>query len=194
MAYFVTEKDIGLYDAMNKGLLAATGDFVWFMNAGDTLHTPDTVAKMVAKYNSTDAPTDVFFGEVTLVNDRREPLGTRSERTTQQLPETLDWRSLRYGMVVCHQAFVARRSLCPPYVTDNLSADIDWVITVLRRAKTTTNTNAILADFLVGGVSKQRHRASLQGRFNIMQKHYGLGATLWAHLYIAVRAVWHRMT
>ncbi|MCB0642106.1 MAG: glycosyltransferase, partial [Phaeodactylibacter sp.] len=47
---WVSEPDKGLYNAMNKGLAMATGDFVWFMNAGDHIYSPDTLEKAVQHY------------------------------------------------------------------------------------------------------------------------------------------------
>ncbi|MFK7810790.1 MAG: glycosyltransferase family 2 protein [Saprospiraceae bacterium] len=184
---WISEPDKGLYDAMNKGIDLATGDFIWFMNAGDTIPAASTVSKMIAQC---DANTDVIYGEVMLVNEAREPQGTRSECTTQQLPQNLNWKSLRYGMVVCHQGFLPKRSLVPKYQMDNLSADIYWVIECLKKSKKATNTNMIVANYLMGGLSKNRHQQSLKDRYAILQKQYGYFPNLAAHSWIILRAVW----
>ncbi len=187
---WISEPDEGLYDAMNKGLSLATGDFVWFVNAGDEIFSPDTLQQLAPL--ATPA-TDVLYGEVMLVDADYRPLGTRSRLTTQKLPLHLDWRDLRYGMVVCHQGFIARREVCPPYMTDNLAADIDWVINVLKASRKNSYVPQILANYLVGGLSKQRHLQSLFDRYLILQKHFGVFPNLLNHSWIALRGLWHSL-
>ena len=186
IAFWVSEADKGLYDAMNKGLEAATGDFVWFINAGDTIYKNDTVETIILHYKEN---TDILFGEVMIVDGNRNELGTRSARTAQKLPETLTWQSLRYGMVVSHQGILVRRSIAPSYLLDNLTADIDWVIVALKRARHIVNTHTILATFQTGGISTQRKRQSLRDRFWVFSRHFGLLNTLFAHIYIGLRGV-----
>lgn len=183
---WVSEPDKGLYDAMNKGLRMATGDYVWFLNAGDEIPSPTTIEKMMLLCTP---DTDVLFGEVMLVSFARRPLGLRSEVTTKKLPETLTWESLRQGMVVCHQAFVARRAIAPVFIEHNLAADIDWVIEVLKKSRKNVHTHLVLAHYLTGGISKQRHRQSLFDRYTVLKKHFGFWPNLWSHLAVVFRAM-----
>lgn len=187
---WISERDKGLYDAMNKGLRMATGDFVWFMNGGDHLHAADTVEKVAACVAET---TDVLYGETLLVNDARQPAGAMSELSTRRLPARLRWRDYLGGMLVVHQSFVARRCIAPFYIDNNLCADYDWCIRILQKSRENTNTGLILTDYLKGGMSKQRHRQSLKDRFTVMRQHFGLLPTLLAHGAIVLRSGWHRL-
>ncbi|MEO1436747.1 MAG: glycosyltransferase family 2 protein [Bacteroidota bacterium] len=186
---WVSEPDKGLYDAMNKGLRMATGDFVLFMNAGDEFRAPDVLENVFAKAT---AKTDVLYGEVMFVNEAREDQGTRSENTTQKTPEALHWKSLKYGMVVSHQAFIPRRTIAPPYIENNLTADIDWVIKCLKQSQETINTQVIIADYLMGGLSVKRHRQSMKDRFAVLAKHYGVLPNLFNHAFIVWRALMNK--
>lgn len=188
---WISEPDKGLYDAMNKSLDLATGDFVWFMNAGDRIFAPDTVEKMVTKYTP---ETDILYGEVMLVNDARKHIGTRSKLTTQKLPNQLNFNSLQKGMVVCHQGFLPRRSIAQKYISGNLAADIDWVLACLKQSRKNTNTDLILAEYLQGGVSKQRHHQSLKDRYQVLKKHYGFLPNLWNHFWIILRGIWFKIS
>ena len=187
---WVSEPDKGLYDAMNNGLKMATGDFVWFMNAGDKINRVDTVEKMMLSYTPN---TDVLYGEVMMVDEKGRNLGTRSEVTTHRLPKKLTWKSMAYGMVVCHQAILIRRNICPMYEMDNLTADIDWVIQALQHSRENTHSNLILAQYLTGGISKKRHQQSLKDRYQVLKKHFGVIPNFFNHIIIVGRAIIFRL-
>lgn len=178
IAMIVSEKDNGIYDAMNKGLALATGDYVLFMNSGDEIYSPDTVEKVFA--SSPDA--DVYYGETEMYDENWVSLGRRRHR----VPDKLTFRSFRYGMSVSHQAIYIRRSITSPYdLQYKLSADIDWILTSLKKTKRIVNTNRYVAKYMVGGISKKKHRQSLEERFRIFTKHYGLLPNLFNHILIA---------
>jgi glycosyltransferase involved in cell wall biosynthesis len=186
---WISEKDEGLYDAMNKGLKMAKGDFVFFLNAGDCFFDNNVLEKL-ATLISPD--TDVLYGETMLVDDTRKHIGTRSLLTVQKLPQHLTWKSMRRGMVVCHQAFFAARRIAPEYISNNLAADIDWVIQCLKKANTVVNSNIIISEYLMGGVSKKRHNQSLKDRYYVLKKHFGFLPNLLNHGRILVRAFWYK--
>lgn len=178
LAKFISEPDKGIYDAMNKGLAAASGDYVLFMNSGDEIYEPDTVAAVFA----TSPNADIYYGETEMINDAGESLGQRRHKA----PVNFTWRSFKYGMSVSHQAIYIRRNLVEPYdLQYYLSADIDWILKAARKAKKIVNVNRYVAKYLVGGMSKKKHRQSLIERFNIMKKYYGLLPTVFNHGVIA---------
>ena len=89
-------------------------------------------------------------------------------------------------MSVSHQAIYIKRSITTPYNTDyKLSSDIDWILNAVKKAKKIINTNIYVAKYLVGGISKKRHRDSLIERFKIFSEHYGLLPNVINHVVIA---------
>ena len=65
ISYFLSEPDTGIYNAMNKGVAKATGDFVFFINAGDTLLNSDVIKLAIDKINSFNGrDIDVFHGKI----------------------------------------------------------------------------------------------------------------------------------
>lgn len=179
----ISEPDRGLYDAMNKGIALATGEYVCFLNAGDSFHQDDTLQQMMQSIKGRELP-DVLYGETALVDGKGHFLRMRR----LSAPEVLTWKSFRQGMLVCHQAFIARRTLMQPYnLSYRYSADFDWCIRILKKAKTVHNTHLTLIDYLDEGMTTQNRKASLMERFRIMVHHYGLWSTVMHHAWFVFR-------
>jgi glycosyltransferase involved in cell wall biosynthesis len=134
----------------------------------------------------------VLYGDTDIVDSQGRFL--RHRRLAP--PERLTWRSFRHGMLVCHQAFYARADLavCTPYdTTFRYSADVDWCIRIMRLAEqqrlSLFNLHAVVANYTEEGQTTLHHRDSLQERFAVMRRHYGLPLTLLMHAWFVVRAL-----
>ena len=181
----ISEPDKGLYDAMNKGIRMATGDYLCFLNAGDELHENETLQKIVYTLKGKELP-DVIYGETAIVDEEGHFLHMRRLST----PEHLHWKSFKEGMLVCHQAFFARRelALANPYdLRYRFSADFDWCIRIMKQSKNLHNRHLTLIDYLNEGMTTQNHKASLKERFRIMTKHYGWISTILHHGWFVIR-------
>jgi glycosyltransferase involved in cell wall biosynthesis len=180
LACYRSEPDKGIYDAMNKGLALATGDYVLFMNSGDEIYDPETVSAVFA--SADDA--DIYYGETEMYNENWDSLGQRRHKA----PENFSWRSFKYGMSISHQAVYIKRVITDPYdLRYKYSADIDWIIKAAKNAKMIVNTRRYVAKYLVGGISKQKHLDSLKERFHIFSKYYGVMPNVLNHVVIAFR-------
>lgn len=185
----ISEPDNGLYDAMNKGINLATGDYICFMNAGDEFHEDDTLQLIVHSLKGTDLP-DVIYGDTDIVNSEGHFLHKRRLSP----PDKLTWKSFKNGMLVCHQAFFARMELVKktPYdLKYRFSSDFDWCIRILQQAGVIHNTHLTLIDYLNEGLTTKNHQASLKERFHIMCKHYGFISTALRHVGFVFRALRH---
>lgn len=196
-----SEPDRGLYDAMNKGLQKATGEYLVFLNAGDSLYAPDTIETVV---KHTELPSrgegkgvGCVYGDTAITDGEGNFQHLRRHRP----PEQLSWKSFKHGMLVCHQAFYVRTDIAKKFPYDlqyRHSADVDWCIRVMREADrqglTLVNTHTILANFEEGGDTTQHHRDSLKERFKIMMHHYGLVQTVVMHAWFVIRSLFRAGT
>ncbi|RNC66123.1 glycosyltransferase family 2 protein [Proteiniphilum sp. X52] len=182
---WVSEPDRGLYDAMNKAIGMASGDYLCFLNAGDTFHSPDTVEKMMHSLD-TNQPPDILYGETAIVDDR----GTFLHMRRLQAPEKLNWKSFKQGMLVCHQAFIVKRELAEPYdLSYRFSSDFDWCIRMMKKATSIHNTRLTLINYLNEGTTTANRKASLKERYRIMAKYYGQISTFSHHVWFVIRTV-----
>lgn len=175
----VSESDKGIYDAMNKGLSKASGTYVLFLNAGDSFSD----CKVLEKFRNAvvrHPEADVVYGQTDLVNNKREKIGPRH----LQAPPVLTMESFSNGMLVCHQAFFARRSITSPYdLQYRFSADFDWCIKILSRSKSNIYLGPeSIIDYLYEGITTRNHKKSLMERYRIMKHYYGTIPTILRHI------------
>lgn len=183
IAFWLSEPDKGLYDAMNKGIEHAHGRYLWFINSGDLIDDENTLSQILEH----PAPfSDIYYGDTVIIDEEGRQLGKRRLRP----PKELDWKSFRMGMLVCHQSVLVSKGIAGKYnLLYKSSADFDWVIRALQKAGSITNTHLVLSRFLQGGMTKTRHSRALKERFLIMKNYYGLVSTLFFHGCILVRAM-----
>ena len=189
MMTIYSEPDKGLYDAMNKGLAKARGEYLIFLNAGDAFHAADTLQKMATASKSNP---DIIYGDTDLVDAQRRFVAKRH----LSAPKQLTFDSFKRGMLVCHQAFVVRRELAPSYnLQYRFSADYEWCLRCLRKSRQgkCVNLDCVVIDYLTDGLTDKNHKASLMERYRIMSDYYGNVRTLLVHLSFIPRYGWRNI-
>jgi glycosyltransferase involved in cell wall biosynthesis len=186
ISYWISEPDRGLYDAMNKGLEKASGDYVWFLNAGDTLKNMDTVEKIASVCEKNRMP-DILYGETDLTDANGKVFARRRLRT----PRQLTWKSFRMGMLVSHQALIVKREIAPSYnLKYRFSADFDWCIRCMKKAGSIVDSQLRIINYQYEGTTTANRKASLKERYQIMCEYYGTIPTQIRHLWFAARFYW----
>lgn len=178
----ISERDRGLYDAMNKGLRHARGRYVLFLNAGDTFHDP----RVLEKYGAAARRNyDIIYADTVIVDTRRQLVGPRH----YSAPPQLTFDSFSRGMLVCHQAFMVKRELAPEYdLQYRFSADYDWTIKCIRATtpQRCLNLNCIAIDYLSDGLTDKNKLKSLRERYRVMAAHYGHPRALGRHAQLII--------
>lgn len=102
ISYWCSEKDKGIYNAMNKGVVKAHGEYLNFMNSGDTFYDSDTL-EMFSEYK--ESGSDIYYGNAIILKYDGD-LEYKFET-----PEHLSMEHYLYGGWINHQAAYIRRNL-----------------------------------------------------------------------------------
>lgn len=141
ITYVLSEPDNGIFDAMNKALSLATGEWVLFINSGDLLYDNNTLFKI---FNSgiNYSEIDLIYGDV-LLYDSKDTYTFKSK--TSPLKMNLN--------AICHQSVLIRKKSHDLFdLKYKLSAD-HKLIYQLFKSKNTYYTNFLISKILIGGVS-----------------------------------------
>jgi len=160
ITHWISEKDNGIYDAMNKGIDLATGQWINFMNANDLFYSSKTIADVFI-----DSPKDVDFiygGVVLRNNGEDQDIGIN-----RPLDEI--WK----GMPFCHQALFSKTKLLKQnkFFPDNkVSSDYISIFFHYMDGKTFFNSNKTIAIIAEAGASGDSFRKHME-RWRFVRKH-----------------------
>lgn len=159
----VSEPDRGIYDAMNKGVALASGDYVIFMNAGDCFASADTLSRVFDSVG--ESRPDVIYGDVVkggAVKVAGEPHNS-------------------HRMFFCHQSCLALRQRLvetPFDISHRMSADFKWVKSMFKQRRRFCKVEVAVADFDTTGVSNSRRSAGLRDNIRVVCEMDSLGDRL----------------
>ena len=164
ISYFVSESDEGIYDAMNKGILKATGDYVAFINSDDW-YEPNAF-RLVASYLETEN-VPIVYGLVKKYEKEKENgyIG---------LVEEEDVEILHFENRYCHQGLFIKRGLFDKFGLYNteykILADYDWILNLHDKGINPELLKEDVANFTVGGISSTQE--ACYEYYDIISKHY----------------------
>lgn len=170
----ISEKDKGIYDAMNKGVKAAKGDILFFLNAQDTLYSPEVLNEVRKRFEMSDRP-QIVFGDIFLTNKANYPLELLLFKP-DEVCSNKDKGHTDPG--ICHQCIFYKKSLFDKLGGYDLQypvyADYDFNIRSFIHARNAyAYIPLTIATFDLGGVSTLRDQKHLERQIadhSVLQK------------------------
>jgi len=167
--HYISEKDKGIYDAMNKGIELARGEWIYFMGSDDTLINNDVLSSIANQAGISDA--EVIYGNVIMRGKNQWNVENRifdGEYNTEKL----------IARNICHQAIFYRKSVFDKNGRFNLkyvtAADFDFNLRCYANSKF-SYVNLIIANFFTGGKSTLiRDTEFFKDKGSLLLKYFGV--------------------
>lgn len=167
--YWVSEPDKGIYDAMNKGIKASTGDVLYFLNADDTF-VDNEVIDDIAKVFLENPQIDYVYGGIFY----KDPYGIKGFDLLMM--EEVKDEDFPKGKIIRHQSLFVKREIFEEleYFNTNLkiAADLEFEYKMSKTKKTGLFVQRIIARMSSGGISSDL-KACLDERILLIEKYYG---------------------
>ncbi|EDM37182.1 putative glycosyltransferase [Pedobacter sp. BAL39] len=171
----VSEPDKGIFDAMNKGLSKATGEWIIFMNAGDMFFNDQIVSEIFDRPLGQDV--ELIYGNVSLFDeDDVYEVSIKTNRIKINLN------------ALCHQSVFIRRRLHPNFdLSYKLSADHNLIYDFVKRGKC-KYVDLVVSRILMGGVSSDLP-ATRREKFRISMQKGKVDDKVWAYIFYGYGAM-----
>ena len=158
----IVKKDSGIYDAMNQAVEYAEGEWIIFINAGDTFYN-NFVLKDVFQKNYEDE-ISLLYGHVVY-----------ELKGNMDFISCFNFDNLDKEISYCHQAIFARRSLFEKYNFNSeykILADYDWLLALKNDGKVFQNINTIISKYPRDGISATQMKKAYKEERQIRKKYY----------------------
>ncbi|MBQ2189409.1 MAG: glycosyltransferase [Paludibacteraceae bacterium] len=170
---WISEKDEGIYNALNKGIRMATGDVIGFLHSDDVLFAPDSIEHIAAAFASTGA--DVVYGDLQYCQ------GNRVVRHWES--NAFNPHSLKYGWMPPHPTVYVRKKVYDQVGEYDewfrISADYDMMLRIFSAGYKTHYIPEVIVSMKIGGASNKNTKARLsktQEDYIVLKKnHVGAG-------------------
>lgn len=182
IAYWVSESDKGVYDAMNKGIAASTGDFVIFMNSGDTFHSEDAIEKMCL--NNVEKNT-IVYGNVSV----KYWDGVYVEKPHEFFKTSMKFK----GVGICHQTVFFPGEILKRIrynLSYSIASDYDLMYRMWKKGVNFVYRDVVVADYEWGnGISSNPYKL-----LDVYRENARVCGQQWNPLYWAKLALeWYRL-
>lgn len=177
ISHYISEPDDGIYDAMNKGIDLATGDWLVFLNAGDVF-TSNTVLSEIFE-NETYLNHQLVYGSINVVSEGNKSKYLKSKKLTKL--NLVFWGT----RVLCHQSLFIKKECAIYYDTRyKIKGDFDWYFSLLNNISTNQikKMDIPVVNFQLGGISTSKSKAAKSGlsglnnkeHFDILKRNAGI--------------------
>lgn len=143
----ISEPDAGIYDAMNKGVKVSSGEYIYFLNCGDTFVSNDVITKVINELETKQA--DVLYGDIYNVYGGEKVCSDYSNLN-------LNFWGFAKGESICHQAIFANRKTFNNNTFDEnfkICADKNWIIRCAENKNEFHYIDTIICNFDKSGIS-----------------------------------------
>jgi glycosyltransferase family 2 len=161
ISYWISEKDNGIYDAMNKGIEKANGDWINFMNAGDSFYMDNILENIFLQNDFKNI--DVIYGNHNVIYPNKT-----------KIKKAGDINNIWKGSQFCHQSsFVSSRihKQCKFNTSNRIGADFEFFYTIYKKGNVKFKyVDIVMVNYFAGGLSDIERVDSIVGWWNVVKK------------------------
>lgn len=163
--YWLSEPDKGIYNAMNKGIQMAQGDYVLFLNSGDHFYTKDALQHFKPYIIQPDAK-DIIYGDIAVVSDKE---------WVKTYPKTLNFTYFVKDTLPHPASLIKRTCFDDFFYDEQLKIVSDWkffMIGICKKAYTYQHVDVVISTFYVDGISSNEPQLVQQEKEQVLNEEF----------------------